>query len=354
MIAARIRLRTLTAAAVALVPLTAVAPSTVADSPAAQSGLPSAPRVLPELSLGLHDGLAQRTARTGLSDASLLLDKGVYRPLPEVPGALQTTYVRNNNRGQIVGTYVVSDDDTVRLGGFVRSGRSLTRIDVPGALATLPLGINDRGQVVGGYVEPDAPVDPATGEAPVHGFIWNKGRIRTFDVRGSISTAPYEINNRGQIVGNFADARGVQHGFLLSKGRLTTIGHPDATDDPTLTGTRVVGINDRGQLVGSYGNDRGTIRAWAWKHGRFTTIHPRFGLQSEASQINDRGRIVGRYVDPRLRSFLLERGRYTRIDVPRRCDTAVLSINDRGQILIATAGTTDGTTCPPAQSRARS
>jgi uncharacterized membrane protein len=352
---ARIRPHALAAiAAAALLPFTAVTPSAAADPPAASAaaepgGLPSAPRVLPELSLGLVDRTIVQTARTGPSAASLLLDKGVYRPLPDVPGALQTTYLRNNNRGQVVGAYAVIDDaGTVRLRGVVRTGRQLTRIDVPGAAVTLPLGINDRGQVVGGYVEVGAPVDPATGESPIGGFVWANGRTRTFDVPGSISTAPYEINNRGQIVGHFVDARGAQHGFVLHKGRVTRIDHPRASDSPSLTGTRIIGVNDRGQLVGSYGDDRGIIRAWVWERGRFTTIHPRFGQQSEASQIDNRGRIVGRYFDPHLRSFLLDKGRYTRIDVPKRCDTAVLGINDRSQILIAAAGTTDGTTCPPA------
>lgn len=352
---ARIRLRTLTVAAVtALVPLTATAPATSADATGGPPGVEpetpqSAGRGLPELGLATESSSAlQRGAAADLGTASLVLDKdGDYRTLPDVPGALQTTYLRNNNRGDAVGTYAVADDGTVRLRGFLMRNRQVIRIDVPGAFATVPLGINDRNQVVGAYVDVGEPVDPTTGESPVHGFVWEKGKTRTFDVPGSISTAPYEINNRGQIVGNYSDGDRVQHGFVLHKGRITTIDHPRATDTPNLTGTRVVGINDHGQLVGSYGDDRGIIRAWTWKNGRFTTIHPRFGLQSEASQIDDRGRIVGRYFDPNLRSFLLERGRYTRIDVPKRCDTSAFSINDRGQILIAAAGTTDGTTCPP-------
>jgi uncharacterized membrane protein len=354
---ARLRLRVLTAAAVAaLVPLTAIAASTAvepaAGPPAVEpDGSPSAVHVLPELSLGPESSRAlQGAAMTDRSTASLVLDKkGDYRALPDVPGALQTTHVRNNNRGQVVGTYAVNDGGTVRLRGFLMRSRHLTRIDMPGAVATVPLGINDHGQVVGSWVGPDATVNPVTGELnPVHGFRWDRGKFRTFDIPGSTSTAAYEINNRGEIVGNYTDGNDVQHGYILAKGRVTTIDHPRATDAPNLTATRVVGINDRGQLVGSYGDDRGIIRAWAWKRGRFITIHPRFGLQSEASQIDNHGRIVGRYIDPDLRSFLLERGKYTRIDVPNRCDTAALDINDRGQILIAAAGTTDGTTCPPA------
>jgi len=44
---------------------------------------------------------------------------------------------------------------------------------------------------------------------------------------------------------------------------------------------------------------------------------------------------------------VLDDGRYRLIDAPGRCDTAAVSLNDRGQIVIAAAGTTDGTTCPP-------
>jgi uncharacterized membrane protein len=203
--------------------------------------------------------------------------------------------------------------------------------------------------VVGGWVGRDAAVNPVTGETgPVHGFVWKNGRYTKFDVSGATTTAPYEINNRGQIVGNYADADGAQHGFLMRGGWVTTIDHPRAAQAPNMTGTRVVGIDDRGRLVGSYGDEAGLIHAWKWEHGRFTDLEPPGGLQAEASEIDNRGRIVGRYVDstPKLRSFMLYRGRYTRLDAPGRCDTAAVGLNDRGQIVIAAAGTTDGTTCP--------
>jgi uncharacterized membrane protein len=316
---------------------------------AAKPGPSLGPRVLPELELRPQAARTRR-APAGSSDGGLLLDRGVFRPLPDVPGALQTVHFRNNNRGQIAGAYVVDSDGTPRIRGFLMQKGHVTRIDVPGAMGTLPLGINDRGQVVGGWVAPDATVNPVTGESgPVHGFLWERGRFKKFDIPGAITTAPYEINNRGQIVGNYTDADGAQHGFVLRRGVVTTIDHSSATDAPDMTGTRVVGIDDRGRLVGSYGDDAGTIRAWKWEDGDFTTIHPPGALLSEASEINNRGRIVARYLDatPKLRSFLLDRGRLTRIDAPDRCDTAALGLNDRGQILIAAAGTTDGSTCPP-------
>ncbi len=148
---------------------------------AAKPRLSLGPRVLPELELRPQAARAQaaRMGRppVGSSDGGLLLDRGVFRPLPDVPGALQTVHVRNNNRGQIAGVYADDSDGTPRIRGFLMKNGRVARIDVPGAMATAPFGINDLGQVVGGWVAPDATVDPVTGETgPVHGFVWDRGR----------------------------------------------------------------------------------------------------------------------------------------------------------------------------------
>jgi probable HAF family extracellular repeat protein len=286
---------------------------------------------------------------SGSLNGGLLLDRGVFRRLPDVPNALSTVHQRNNNRGQIVGTYAVGESETPRFRGFLMDKGRITRIDVPGAVLTVPTGINDHSQVVGSWFGPDATQDPETGEfSPGHAFRWERGRMTKFDVPGATETAAYEINNLGQIVGYFYDANDVQHAYVMRAGAVTVIDHPRATDKPGLTGTRGIGLDDRGRIVGGYGDDAGTVRAFRWERGRFTTIHPPGALLSEASEIDNRGRIVGRYVDstPKLRSFLLDAGRLRRIDVPGRCDTAAFGLNDRGQILIAAAGATEGTTCP--------
>jgi uncharacterized membrane protein len=336
-------------AVIAALAALALGTSAFAKAPVATPGPAVGPRMLPMLELGSQPGRKARPP-AGVSNASLLLEKGAFRPLADVPGAAVTTHLRNNNRGQVVGAYGDLSDGTPRARGFLMEKRRMTRIDVPGALMTLPLGINDRGQVVGSWAGPDATVNPVTGETgPAHGFLWEKGRYTKFDVPGATTTAGYEINNRGQIVGNYGDANGAQHGYVLRKGTVTTIDHPRAAQAPNLTGTRVVGIDDRGRLVGSYGDEAGLIHAWKWEDGRFTDVEPPGGLQAEASEIDNRGRIIGRYLDatPKLRSFLLDRGVYKPIDAPGRCDTAASGLNDRGEIVIAAAGTTDGTTCPP-------
>ncbi len=53
---------------------------------------------------------------------------------------------------------------------------------------------------------------------------------------------PFAINNRGQIVGQYADAQGL-HAYLLDDGVYTTI------DPPAGPGTTAADINDRGQIV---------------------------------------------------------------------------------------------------------
>jgi probable HAF family extracellular repeat protein len=120
-----------------------------------------------------------------------------------------------------------------------------TRLDFPGSLSSQALDINDRGQVVGEYKDADG---------VFHGYVWERGRFRTIDVPGRATTSASGINNRGQIVGlsssDPADPTTIR-GFLLAKGAkgpFTTISRPGATV------TVPFDINNRGQLVGVAGN----------------------------------------------------------------------------------------------------
>jgi probable HAF family extracellular repeat protein len=85
------------------------------------------------------------------------------------------------------------------LRGFLLEDGVFTRIDVPGATETLPQGINDRGQIVGAY---------ADAEGTIHGFLLDKGVLTTIDVPGALNTGANDINERGQIVGFFLDDAG--------------------------------------------------------------------------------------------------------------------------------------------------
>jgi uncharacterized membrane protein len=142
-----------------------------------------------------------------------------------------------------VGVY--SNESRDRVGtadahGFLLDDGELTRIDAPDAALTFLFDINDRGQILG--VGTNA--DNTTG----FGFIRDRrgAYTRLPDVPGAETTFPLGLNNRAQVVGFYLDGDGTQHGYLLDRGRFTTI------DVPGATATDAFGINDRGQIVGAF------------------------------------------------------------------------------------------------------
>jgi YD repeat-containing protein len=182
-------------------------------------------------------------------------------------------------------------------------------------------------------------VEPAARE---HGFVLEDGRFTSFDVRGAVLTNPYDITNKGQVVGQYYDADdGEQHGFSRDKqGRITTIDFPGV--DGSLNES--IGANNRGEIVGGYGNYdpvAGDLHGYVRdRNGRFTTNDFPGALVSSNFKSNNRGQIVGNYsVEDRIvpirqfRAYLYDDGRYTSIDVPGDFYTLAADINDRGQVV---------------------
>jgi probable HAF family extracellular repeat protein len=118
------------------------------------------------------------------------------------------------------------------------------------AAALLLAALVEAGPATAGAAEPppvsciaDDPVDPL---GP--GFLLNRGEFTNINhPKATLETAPYGINNRGQIVGFSLDADQVRNGFLFKNGALTTIDHPLASSD-----TQAHDLNDRGQIAGLY------------------------------------------------------------------------------------------------------
>ena len=226
----------------------------------------------------------------------------------------------------------------------------MIRIDVPGALATLPAGLNDRGQVVGGWAAAGATADPVAGEAvPFTASCGREGASRS-----STSPAPPRRRPTTSTTAARSSATTRTRPGPRTASSSTAAASPRSTIRTPRTRRPGMG---RGWLAsttagGWWAATATTRERSARGSGRTASSRPSTrpeALLSEASDINNRGRIVGRYLDatPKLRSFQLDRRRLTRIDAPDRCDTAAFGLNDRGQIVIAAAGTTDGTTCPP-------
>jgi probable HAF family extracellular repeat protein len=259
-----------------------------------------------------------------------------------------------NDRGQVVGYY----DDPSRpfnlAGGFLREpDGEIVKLDVPGTLSTAPHCINNKGHVVGSYVDAGAEPNP-DGTIPqgvIHGFVWKEGRYTTFDVDGSVYTAPFGCNDRGQITGGYQDAQGNEHGFLLTNGRTTTLDAPGRIDNIAW------GINNRGEViipepavrlsyqVATTAPDPSgdTSFGFVLDRDRFARIDLPGAEVSGATGISaltgisNRGRIVGKAVDTDGEGFYGlvgdSDGRFRRIDYPGALATYANKIDDRGRIV---------------------
>jgi uncharacterized membrane protein len=75
----------------------------------------------------------------------------------------------------------------------------------------------------------------------------------------------------------------------LDKRTFTTID----VDIPGAVGTQVQGINNRGQMTGAYHDAEANVRGFLMDKGVFTTVLPPDAFTGTASDINDRGQIVG-------------------------------------------------------------
>ncbi|MEV6105932.1 hypothetical protein AB0M28_14625 [Streptomyces sp. NPDC051940] len=161
------------------------------------------------------------------------------------PGSAYTQAAGVNDRGQVVGEYGTGDGASH---GFVWQDGRYRTADVPGAAATSLLDVNDSGATVGVYVEADG---------SVHAFVRGAaGRVTVVDRPGAVLTLPFGINNRGQIAGfSGASLQDVQQGdvsgFVLRQG---ADGPFTPVEVPGATGTGPFDINDLGVVVGQYAN----------------------------------------------------------------------------------------------------
>ena len=104
---------------------------------------------------------------------------------------------------------------------------------------------------------------------------------------------------------------------------------------PGAKGTQPQGINDRGQIVGKYSDVSGKVssgvpvRGFLLDDGRYIRLDFPGAVSSQALDINDRGQIVGEYedADGDFHGYLWDRGRFRTI----KADSAT-DINNHGQI----------------------
>jgi uncharacterized membrane protein len=262
--------------------------------------------------------------------------------LGSFPGAQWTVPVAINNRRQVAGTATV---EGVWVAFIWTRDRGFEQI----ATNAVAFDINDRGQVVGFWVT-------CPGDCPTHGFIWSAkdgfrdlgpeifpaainnrgdvagscvtdnhlepctlrgGRLTLADCEGNcIGGEGTGINARGDAAGYLEYANTTTDAFVfhrngtqipLSPGVAWDLNDSGIVVGVTDTGTAAVwtrggmltldrpgtsvakGINARGSVVG-IGDDRSRAFFWEPRSGAFVFLSDE---RSEASDVNDRGDIVG-------------------------------------------------------------
>jgi hypothetical protein len=106
-------------------------------------------------------------------------------------------------------------------------------------------------------------------------------------------------------------------------------------DPPASVETQATSINARGDIVGRYVGPDHVSHGFLLRKGVFTTIDvPDAFATLGARGINARGDIVGNFLgsDFLAHGFLLSDGRFTRLDYPGALDGLVETINDAGDI----------------------
>jgi uncharacterized membrane protein len=189
---------------------------------------------------------------------------------------------------------------------------SFTSIDYPGGTLTTALGINDRGDIVGAYrLVP-----------PRHALLIQRGQyipLAPTTVLGTDYSSAVKSNDSGDVVGQFIGADGFFHGFLLSKGVVTTLDFPGASD------TYAFGINVLGIVVGYWDllDANGNLLAYhgfTWQNGAFKEVNFPGSVDSAVLGINVRGDLVGSWdsgiTSPIAHGYVCSTGKCFSFDVP--------------------------------------
>jgi hypothetical protein len=230
-----------------------------------------------------------------------------------------------NPAGTITGFYT---DNANHVVAYVRNANgAFTNFTAPDAGAVYPQGtfpqsqfaINPAGTVTGHYIDSNS---------VFHGFVRDpNGTLTEFDPSGSIFTLPFGINPAGAITGSYEDATIVFHGFVRAPdGTITSFDAPGADTTPgDGNGTFPGSLTPNGEIEGVYADAQGVNHGFVRDpNGTFRSIDvPGAGTGAGQGTIpesnNNPGAIAGNYIDASNvnHGFLLDKqGNVSFFDVP--------------------------------------
>jgi len=161
----------------------------------------------------------------------------------------------------------------------------------------------------------------------------------------ALETDTYGVNNTGAIAGDYIDTANVQHGMILAGKKLTTVNNKACAALEGTGGVAFYGINNTGTAVGWCTSTKtGLFTAFSYTKGKFTPINFPKSTGTEATGINDKGEIVGLYLDSASASHGFSKigKKYTSIDVKGETNTVAWGVNNKGQITVYASNSAGG------------
>jgi len=163
----------------------------------------------------------------------------------------------------------------------------------------------------------------------------------------ALETDTFAVNNSGMIAGDYVDSSNVQHGMILAGTKLTTIDHANCVTSGGYDAGAIAfyGINSEGAASGWCTSTKtGVYQGFVYSGGKFTVIKFPKSNATQAIGINDKGDVVGLYLDSSgvQHGFVKRGAKYTSIDVTGDSSSEAWGINNSGEITVFAIGTAGG------------
>ena len=252
---------------------------------------------------------------------AFLWTNGVMKNLGAPPGFDHSRAEGLNNRGQVVGYSMTERNGAWQSRAWVWSREAGMRL-LPGSDHSTAMAINDAGMVVGNARRPDGTFGVA---------VWFNDQI-TFLPR-EVWTA-YDINARGQVVGDAALVQEIGWGFWPTAyvwSRESGLQYVN-----TLRGSlgSALGINDNGDVVGwgPHATDDEMVHGWVSRRGVASSLGFHGGPNSVGVKVAANGLIVGRGLDQGV--LWSANGAMLMLPGPDgTVFTEILDVNSRGEVV---------------------
>jgi hypothetical protein len=156
-------------------------------------------------------------------------------------------------------------------------------------------------------------------------------------------TDTFAVNINDVIAGDYVDAKNVQHAMILAGKKLTSVDHKDCTTSGGFTSGAIAfyGINTAGDAAGWCTSTKTALyEGFVYSAGKFTPINFPKSNGTQALGINDKGDVVGLYLDSTnvQHGFVKKGAKYTTIDVSGGTSSEAWGINNSGQIAVFAIG----------------